>query len=227
MWKTSACSLASVSTPRGFSSTIGRQNVRFDLLVALEDHRIDDRVLDHRDDQDAGPLDDADVGKQAGGVERLDRCVDVRGAVALARLDRQVGLDGRSLDALVALDLDGRRPPPPGPFRRRSRRQRRRMPARPVPASNANASLRAKNINEFIWFKCLARLSVQSASPSEQTRPRANPAAAGLQPFRLPARHVPACMFRISSVRCQTATHGSLISQGTQMNNIVPGCENH
>ena len=83
-----------------------RQNVGFDLLVALEDHRIDDRVLDNRDNQHAAALDDADVGKQARCIERLDRCADIGRAVGLAGLDGQVGLDRLGFDTLVALDLN-------------------------------------------------------------------------------------------------------------------------
>ena len=226
MWKMSACSLASVSTPRGLRSTIVRQNVRFDLLVALEDHRIDDRVLDHGDDQHAAALDDADVGEQAGGVERLDRSVDVGGAVGLAGLDGQVGLDGRSFDALVALDLDAGSNRGLGDSRADQRRRRRRTPAPPTPAPDPNASLRAKNINEFMWFECLARLPVQSASPSGQTRPVMTQQRQNCSLLDSPQGASPSAFPNLTP-RCPAATHGSLISQGTQMNNIVPGCENH
>ena len=49
-----------------------RELVVLGLLVALEGDPVDDRVFDHRDDDPAAGVTDADVGKQAGGEERLE-----------------------------------------------------------------------------------------------------------------------------------------------------------
>ena len=51
--------------------------VVLELLVAFERDPVDDRVFDHRDDQPAAGLADAHVLEQAGGVERLERLVDL------------------------------------------------------------------------------------------------------------------------------------------------------
>ena len=61
-----------------------------DLAVALEGEPIDDRRFDHRHDEPAARLGDADVLEQAGGVKRLQRGVDLGGIDALARRDLEI-----------------------------------------------------------------------------------------------------------------------------------------
>src|SRR5690606_3636782 len=48
-----------------------------DLLVALEEHLIDDRLLIDGDNQRRTGLADANVGEHTGGEQALDRCVDI------------------------------------------------------------------------------------------------------------------------------------------------------
>ena len=55
------------------------------LLVAFEGDLVDHRVLDHADDQSAADIVDADVGKQAGRIERLQSFVDFGGTEPAAR----------------------------------------------------------------------------------------------------------------------------------------------
>ena len=80
--------------------------VVLELLVALEGHPVDDRVFDHRDDQPAARLVDPDVLEQAGGVERLERLVDLDSVEALARAGPEIGADGVGFDPAVAFDHD-------------------------------------------------------------------------------------------------------------------------
>jgi hypothetical protein len=77
-------------------------------LVAFEGDAIDDRVFDHGHDQPAARLVDAHVLEQAGGVERLERLVDLVAVEPLARIEPEIGADGLRLDAAVAFDDDGR-----------------------------------------------------------------------------------------------------------------------
>ena len=74
-----------------------------ELLVALEIDAIDGRVLDDVDDEGTARGGDANVGEQTGGEQRLQRRVDIGGAIRFARLDGEVGADGLLLDALVAV----------------------------------------------------------------------------------------------------------------------------
>ena len=77
-----------------------------DLVVALEGEAVDHRGFDHGHDQLAARLGDADVLEQAGGVERLQRGVDLGGIEALAGRHLEIGADGVGFDAAVALDHD-------------------------------------------------------------------------------------------------------------------------
>ena len=73
-----------------------------DLAVALEGDLVDDRVLDHRD-QDAGAFAiDAHVGEQAGGEQGLDGLVDLARIVGIADVELEVGANRLRLDAPVA-----------------------------------------------------------------------------------------------------------------------------
>ena len=84
----------------------GGQGSVLELLVALEQHLVDDLVLGDLNDQRAARLVDADIGKQPGGEEPLHRFVDVGSRIGLARLDRQIVPNGFGIDALVTPDLD-------------------------------------------------------------------------------------------------------------------------
>ncbi len=77
-----------------------------ELGIAFERQPIDDRGFDHRDHQPAAGLGDADILKQARGVKRLQRGVDLGGVDALAGADFEVGADGFSFDTAVAFDDD-------------------------------------------------------------------------------------------------------------------------
>ena len=83
------------------------QIVFLDVVVALEIDRVDQRVLAHVHDQAAALALQADVGEQAGGVERAQRAVHAVAAERVARLNQHVGEDGALLNSLVADDADG------------------------------------------------------------------------------------------------------------------------
>jgi hypothetical protein len=75
-------------------------------VVAFKGKPIDDRRFHHRDDDVAARLGDVDVVKKAGGVERLQRGIDLGGVESLARADFEILPDRFRLDAAVALDHD-------------------------------------------------------------------------------------------------------------------------
>ena len=75
-------------------------------LLPFEGDPVDDRVLDDRDDQTAAGVVDADVGKQAGRVKRLQAFVDFHGAEPAARTGAEIGAHGVGLDPAVALHDD-------------------------------------------------------------------------------------------------------------------------
>ena len=77
-----------------------------DLRVALEGEPVDDRGLHHGHNQPAARLRNPDVLKQAGGVERFQRGVDLGGIEALARGDLEVRADGLGFDPAIAFDHD-------------------------------------------------------------------------------------------------------------------------
>jgi hypothetical protein len=82
------------------------QLVFLERRVPLEDHLVDDRVLDDLDDQVAALQLDLHVGEQIGAGQGLQRQVEALRVDRLARLDRQVGQHGPLLDPLVALHHD-------------------------------------------------------------------------------------------------------------------------
>ena len=80
--------------------------VVLELLVAFERDPVDHRIFDHGDDQPAAGLVDAHVLEQAGGIERLERLVDLVAVEAFARVEPEVGADGFGFDPPVAFDDD-------------------------------------------------------------------------------------------------------------------------
>src|SRR6202040_1559375 len=74
--------------------------------ITLEGEPIDDRRFDHRDDEPAARLGDADVLEQPRGVKRLEGGVDLGGVDALAWRDFEISADGIGFDTAVALDDD-------------------------------------------------------------------------------------------------------------------------
>jgi len=74
--------------------------------VPLEDHLVDDRVLDDLDDQIAGQQLDLHVGEQVGPRQGLQRQVETLGIDALTGLDGQVGQHRPLLDPFIALHDD-------------------------------------------------------------------------------------------------------------------------
>ena len=79
-----------------------------DLAVAFEGEPLDERVFHHRDEQSRAGTGDAHVLEQAGGVERLQGAIELRGIGRLALPGMEVRADRICFDALVALDPDGR-----------------------------------------------------------------------------------------------------------------------
>ena len=78
-----------------------------DRVVSFESHAIDDRVLDHSDDQRASFPPNGHVGEQAGREQALEGLVDRIGIEFVARADRHIGPYGVHLDTHIALDEDG------------------------------------------------------------------------------------------------------------------------
>ena len=78
------------------------QDVVLDLLVAADDDRVDDRVLDDGHHKPAAADGDAHVGEETGAVKRLHRLVDFAAAERPTRLDQDVVADRRRVDARVA-----------------------------------------------------------------------------------------------------------------------------
>ena len=78
-----------------------------DRVVSFESHAIDDRVLDHSDDQRASFPPNGHVGEQAGREQALEGLVDRIGIEFVARANRHIGPYGVHLDAHIALDEDG------------------------------------------------------------------------------------------------------------------------
>ena len=93
----------------------------------------------------AAGLVDAHVLEQAGGVERLQRLVDLVGVEPLARAGAEIGADGVGFDPAVAFDDDRRGAVAQQQSRRRDREPRRRRkrsrrgPRRPGPGPEAAA----------------------------------------------------------------------------------------
>ena len=77
-----------------------------ELAVALEGEPVDDRRFDDGDNQAAAGLRNADVLEQAGGVERLQRGIDLGGIETLARRHFEIGTDRVGFDATITFDHD-------------------------------------------------------------------------------------------------------------------------
>ena len=82
------------------------EDVVLDLLVAADNDRVDDRVLDHGHNEPAAADRNAHVGEQPGAVEGLDRLVDLAAAERLPGLDQHVVADRLRIDARIAGDDD-------------------------------------------------------------------------------------------------------------------------
>ena len=109
---TSACTLDRVKTVRGLSWTSFSRSFCRDLAVTFEVDLVDDRIFDHVDGELRAVELDLHVGEQAGLIQRLERDVGGLLVVDVALAQRDVGDDGRRLDALRAVDddvLDGAR----------------------------------------------------------------------------------------------------------------------
>ena len=82
------------------------QLVFLEVRIALEQHLIDDRILDKLDHQISALQVDLHVGEQLGARQGLQRQVDLGRIDRVADLDRQVRDDRVLLDPLIALDDD-------------------------------------------------------------------------------------------------------------------------
>jgi hypothetical protein len=81
------------------------------LLVSFEGDPIDRRILGHGDDQLIAGTGQAHVGEQAGGIQRLERDIEVGGCEMLAVPGMEIRPDRGGLDPLITLDPDdGLRP---------------------------------------------------------------------------------------------------------------------
>jgi hypothetical protein len=80
--------------------------VVLELRIAFKRDPVDHWIFDHRDDQPASDLVDADVLEQAGGIERLERLVDLVAVKVFAGVKPEVGPDGIGFDPPVAFDND-------------------------------------------------------------------------------------------------------------------------
>lgn len=81
------------------------QGLVVELVVPLERDPVDDRVLDHADDECVALAPQRHIGEETGREEGLERAVDPLGVVGIAGLDREIRADGLRLDPLRALDL--------------------------------------------------------------------------------------------------------------------------
>ena len=86
---------------------LGFELVVRDIVVTLEGHAIDDRVLHHADDERVSFPPNGHVGEEARIEQALEGLVDRIGIVVVARPDRHVGPHGFRLDTLVALHEHG------------------------------------------------------------------------------------------------------------------------
>ena len=78
----------------------------FEVIVTFEGDLVDDRILDHLDDQGIALAPEGDVGEEAGGEEILQGLVDAVGSKGIAGVELHVGAHRVRLDTLRALDLD-------------------------------------------------------------------------------------------------------------------------
>ena len=77
-----------------------------DLGVSFKGDAVEDRVLDHPDNQHIPLAVEFDIGKEAGVEQRLQRAVDAFGIPRIAGLHEQIGTHRLGLDALNALDAN-------------------------------------------------------------------------------------------------------------------------
>ena len=77
-----------------------------ELRIPLEGDAVDDRVLDHLDDQGVALADELDIGEEPGCEQRLQRAIDAFGIPLITRLDQQVRAHRLRLDPLDPLDPD-------------------------------------------------------------------------------------------------------------------------
>ena len=90
--------------PRSFLD-LRRDLVVFEALVALKDDAVDDRVFADIDDEIAGfGARDCHVGEELRCVKILERLIERRGGVDLARRKVGIGSDRRRLETLVAAE---------------------------------------------------------------------------------------------------------------------------
>ena len=75
-----------------------------DRPVALEHNPVDDRILTHKDNQRGAFDRHADIGKQVGGKQGLDRQVDQPRICNVTGADQHVGQDRVRLDALITFN---------------------------------------------------------------------------------------------------------------------------
>ena len=111
---------------------LGFQDIVLQAAITLERDAVDDRVLDHRDDQLVALAAQRHVVEQPGGEQVLERTVELGGIERIADPDGEIAAHRHRFDALVAFDLDplesrsrpGRHPArrPPVPKRPRHRR---------------------------------------------------------------------------------------------------------
>jgi hypothetical protein len=76
------------------------------LLVAFEGDAVQHRIFNHSDDDTATGIVDANVGKKAGRVERLEAVVDFIGTQTAARARPEIRADGLRFDPAVAFNHD-------------------------------------------------------------------------------------------------------------------------
>ena len=84
------------------------QHIVGELVVALEGDAVDDRVLDHVHHQRVAVATQIDVREKPGRIQRLQAAIELVGIERVASLHQHVGEDRAFLDALIALDPDGR-----------------------------------------------------------------------------------------------------------------------
>ncbi len=83
---------------------LGREVLLVDLVVTLEGDPIDDRILDHPDDQGVPDSAKIHISKKPGGEQRLQRLVHQFIVPSVARLNQQIRANGLGLDPLRTLD---------------------------------------------------------------------------------------------------------------------------
>ena len=90
----------------GLFLDLGEEILGLQVIVTFEGDRVDDRILDHLDDQGIALAPEGDVGEEARGEEILQGLVDAVGSKGIAGVELHVGAHRVRLDTLRALDLD-------------------------------------------------------------------------------------------------------------------------